>query len=385
MPIPALVVTCESTWLAPIRMPGALARAGFAVTLVAPPGALAARSRYVAQSRPLPERANAQTWLLTLAAAIEATAPAIVLPGDETSLRLMQTFVAAQPPILPRDATRAIVELFVHSLGAPAFYDAATDKARLAPLMERAGVPMPEHRIVRSADEAARALFDLGGDVVVKPSNGTGSRDVRFCTTPDEAADAFLRAVDGNHGLAAFDRDASVLVQRRVRGRMLGRSAVAFRGAELAGFARERLQSIRPLGGSSVVRYVHAPQPALCSRRAAAALGITGFFSIEFCVEEGSGIAYLIDLTRRMAPPTHTGAMVGVDLCAALARALSGEAGPPLDLAEGSAYMMTLFPQEFWRDPQSPALRAHPMDVPWDDPDLLRELLAWRYDVGASR
>lgn len=364
-------------------MPAALARAGFEVTLVAPSGALAARSRYVTHSRALPETANAQTWLLTLVAAIEATAPAIVLPGDETSVRLMQTFVATPPPILPRDTTRAVVELFVHSLGAPAFYDAATDKARLAPLMRRAGVPVPEFRIARSADDAARAFAELGGDVVVKPSNGTGSRDVRFCTTPEAAADAFLRACDGNRGLAAFDRDATVLVQRRIRGQMLGRSGVAFRGAELAGFARERVRSIHPLGGSSVVRYVHAPDAATFAQRAARALGLTGFFSIEFCVDADSGLAFLIDLTRRMAPPTHTGALVGVDLCAALARALRGDVGPPLDLASGSSYTMTLFPQEFWRDPQSPALREHPMDVPSDDPELLRELLQWRYQVSA--
>ena len=104
--IPALIVTCEATWLAPIRMPGALACAGFDVTLVAPAGALAARSRHVAHSRALPEDANAQSWLMTLVAAIEATRPAIVLPGDETSVRLMQTYVASRPPILPPDMTR---------------------------------------------------------------------------------------------------------------------------------------------------------------------------------------------------------------------------------------------------------------------------------------
>jgi len=382
--IPVLIVTCEATWLAPIRMPGALARAGFDVTLVAPAGALAARSRHVRHSRTLPEDANAQSWLMTLVAAIEATRPAIVLPGDETSVRLMQTYAASRPPILPPDMTREVVDLFVHSLGTPMFYDAATDKARLAPLMQRAGVPIPEFRIVRSAGEAARAFADLGGDVVVKPSNGTGSRDVRFCATPEATADAFVRACDGNRGLGALDRDATVLVQRRIRGSMLGRSAVAFRGAELAGFARERIQSVRPLGGSSVVRYVHAPQAATFSQRAAHALGITGFFSIEFCVDDESGVPYLIDFTRRMAPPTHTGALVGVDLCAALARALCGELGPPLDLPPGTAYTMTLFPQELWRDPRSPALRSHPMDVPWDDPELLRELLQWQFESSAT-
>jgi hypothetical protein len=82
-----------------------------------------------------------------------------------------------------------------------------------------------------------------------------------------------------------------------------------------------------------------------------------------------------------MAPPTHTGRLVGVDLCAALAAALRGEAVEPLDVPVGFSRTMTLFPQELWRDPESPALHQNPMDVPWDDPALLRELLHWRYDI----
>ncbi len=76
--IPVLLVTCESEWLAPIRTPAALHRAGFEVTLLAPPGALAAHSRHLTQSRVLPENASAQEWLFALVAAIEATAPTIL-------------------------------------------------------------------------------------------------------------------------------------------------------------------------------------------------------------------------------------------------------------------------------------------------------------------
>jgi hypothetical protein len=43
--------------------------------------------------------------------------------------------------------------------------------------------------------------------------------------------------------------------------------------------------------------------------------------------------------------------------------------------------MMTLFPQEFWRDAASPALRRYPSDIPWDDPELCRELVGWRYQA----
>jgi hypothetical protein len=379
--IPILLVTCESTWLAPIRMPGALARAGFEVTLLAPPDAVAARSRYVARSRALPADANPREWLLALVAAIDASRPQILLPGDETSLRLLQAFVLSPPPLLGRELTRALADLIVHSLGAPQFYDAATDKARLAPLMHAAGVRMPEQIVVRTPGEAARAAAELGPAVVLKPSNGTGGRDVIVCDSPEAAAAAFQRVLGGQRGVATLDRDATVIVQRRIAGQMLGRTSVAWRGVELAGFSRERLQTIRALGGSTVVRYVHAPEATAFSQRTARALHSTGFMSAELCIEYATGNAYLIDLTRRISPPTHPGSYVGVDLCAAFARAMRGEIGPPIDVPPGTSSIMTLFPQEFWRDPQSPALRRYPTDVPWDDPPLLRELMQWRYDL----
>lgn len=365
----------------PIRMPAALHRAGFEVTLLAPPGALAAHSRHVTQSRLLPEKATAPEWLFALIASVEAVAPTILLPGDEMSLRLMQAIVCDPLPGPQPEAIKDLSALIVRSLGAPQFYEAGVDKALLQPLVQAAGIRVPDFTVARSPEEAAEAAHELGSQVIVKPSNGTGSRDVIDCDTPQAAAAAFRRVLQRTGRSPATGRQPSVLIQRRIEGLMVPRSSVAFRGKELAGFARERLQTIAPHRGSTVVRYVHAPELATFSRAAARALDITGFFAIEYCVERTTGEAYLIDLTRRMAPPTHTGNLVGVDLCAALAAALRGEDVETLDLPEGSSHMMTLFPQEFWRDPKSVALRRYPSDIPWDDPALCRELLSWTYEA----
>jgi hypothetical protein len=381
MRIPALLVTCESEWLAPIRMPAALHRGGFDVTLLAPSGALAAHSRHVIRSRLLPENATAQEWLFALVAAVEAAAPAILLPGDEMSLRLMQAIVCEPPPGPQPAAIKDLAALIVGSLGSPKFYRAGVDKTLLQPLMEQAGVRVPEYRVVRSPEEAAEASRAFGPEVVVKPGAGTGGRDVVDCDTPQEASAAFRHVLEATGRDPVMGREPSILIQRRIDGLMVPRTSVAYRGRELAGFARERMQTIAPHRGSTVVRYVHAPELAAFSRAAARALEITGFFAIEYCVERTTGHAYLIDLSLRMAPSTHTGNLVGVDLCAALAAALRGEKVEPLDLPVGSSHMMTLFPQEFWRDPKSAALRRYPSDLPWEDPALWRELLSWRYEA----
>ena len=322
-------------------------------------------------------------WLLALQAAVKAVAPQIILPGCEMSLRLMQAAVAksasgtAPMPMVGKE----LEALIIRSLGPPQSYAVGVDKSLLQPVLQRAGVRIPEFTVAQTPQDAARFARELGGATFVKPSDGVGSRDVIECDTP-QAAEAAARRVQAGFKLSAIrGAQPTVLIQRRIVGHMLPRTSVAYDGIELAGFARERVHAIAPGRGSTVVRYVCAPQPAQFSRAVAATLHLTGFFAVEYCVEQSSGDAYLIDFSRRMAPSTHTGSMVGVDLCAALAAALRGEAVTPRDIPEGSSRMMTLFPQEVWRDPRSPALHQYPMDVPWDDPPLWLALSGWRYEA----
>jgi biotin carboxylase len=253
------------------------------------------------------------------------------------------------------------------------------DKTALQSAFAVAGIPVPEWTMVEDADAAMHAAEELGGPVIVKPSDGTASRDVCECATPLEAAQAFSR-VERENRRDPWSRGSSVLLQRKIEGRMIGRTAVAHNGVELAGFARERLEAVRLHGSSSLVRYVHAPDLAELTRRAAGTLGINGFFAIEFCRERVTGKAYAIDLSRRMVPPTHTGHLVGVDLCAALASALRGEAVSAWELPPDVATILALFPQEFWRDPQSSSLSRYATDAPWDEPQLLRAMLEMRYE-----
>ena len=61
-------------------------------------------------------------------------------------------------------------------------------------LLRRRGVPLPESRLARTADEAAEAQRDLGGAVVLKSQVLSGGRmkagGVRFAESADEARDA---------------------------------------------------------------------------------------------------------------------------------------------------------------------------------------------------
>jgi len=79
-----------------------------------------------------------------------------------------------------------------------------------------------------------------------------------------------------------------------------------------------------------------------------------------------------VEINRRMLPATHSGSRIGIDLAAALAAASRGVPWTgPRDLPDGSGPRLALFPQEWYRAPESRWLRELPCDMPWDDPALL--------------
>ena len=95
-----LLVATATQWLGAARMPRVLARAGFDVSVLIPKGSLAEKSRFVSRIGFLPDNATSREWVYAFAATVKATAPRIVLPCDDTALRLMMLLATAAPPDL---------------------------------------------------------------------------------------------------------------------------------------------------------------------------------------------------------------------------------------------------------------------------------------------
>ncbi len=84
------------------------------------------------------------------------------------------------------------------------------DKDLTKSLLASCGVPVPEGRLVDSAEDACEAAADIGYPVVVKPSDGNHARGVfTNLETPAEVESAYAAAVDEGSG---------VIVERYVRG-----------------------------------------------------------------------------------------------------------------------------------------------------------------------
>ena len=96
---------------------------------------------------------------------------------------------------------------------------------------------------------------------------------------------------------------------------------------------------------------------------------------------EGTGEPHLIEINRRITPGSHRGEVRKVDLWAALYARMQGMPSPTRsDVDPGEEGIAVFFPEEWLRDPGSRYLREYPVDVPWDEPELIEALLALRHE-----
>lgn len=370
-----LLVTFSADYPAPARMPRELHRAGLEVVMLAPRGALCTKTRFVDKLNYMPEEHSVREWIEALADLARATGARLLLPGDDVAVQALMQIAFESLPLLRPGVQAELTALIRRSLGDPTGYFDSINKGRLAQRARALGLPVPPGESVVDVDAALRVAAAIGYPVIVRPTFGWGSRGVRVCTS----------AADVRAAMAALPQLATwvppsperALVQRVTQGRQVNRAALAWEGREVAGFCRVRLRPPPEVpGAASVSRYVALPEVASLNQRLLAGLGASGLVATEYRLDADKGTPYLIEINRRMVPATHTGALIGVDLAAALAATLRGVPWTgPADMSPEKEHTRALFPQEWLRDRASPDLVALPTDAPWDDPGLFQAML----------
>ena len=377
MGTPVLLVATATGWLGTARMPRSLATAGFEVALLAPRGALAAKSRFVARLGHLPDGATPVQWVHAFAAMVKATSPRLVVPCDDVAFRLLQMLAVSPPDRLSPALAHELRPLIVDSLGDPAHYRTSVDKTLLPGAAAALGVRVPPHAVVATLGAAESFAGAHGYPVVLKRDESTAGDGVEIVEARERLAPAFTR-------LALQDRSGStghgaraLVIQARIPGMIHYENTCAWRGERIAGFAVARLAYADAKGPAAVIRCYHSPQIREFSSRLVRGFGMTGLFASEYIVHEATGEAYLLEINRRLTPGMHVGPRVDVDLCAALHSVLRGEAvAGRTAMSAGEEWINVHFPQEWLRDPESAYLRDYPVDVPWDEPELFEAMVA---------
>lgn len=380
--IPVLLASTATRWMGTARIPSALASAGFEVSLLTPRNSLAEKSRFVSKVGHLPDNATVPQWVAAFAGAVRATAPRLVLPCDDMAFRLLAMLVCSPPRELLPNLQLQLASLIRDSLGDPAHYDTSVDKALLPPAAESLGVRVPPYAVVRDMAAAEAFTTTHGYPVVLKRSHGFAGQGVAICATRDDlkrAFDEFSKATALDLGDASASRH---LIQTHVPGRVQFYLATAWKGELLAGYASEKLISNpEPTGPPTVTRHFRSPRLREITAVLTKGLGISGHFFVEFIVAEGTGEPHVLEINRRITPGSHRGRARNVDQWAALHARLNGTVSTSRsDLDEGEEGIAVWFPEEWLRDPASHYLHEYPVDVPWDEPELIEAFLGMRHE-----
>ena len=149
---PLLMVATTTHWLGAARMPRPLADAGFEVSVLAPRNSLIEKSRFVTRIGLLQDSATPLQWADAFAAMVQATAPRLVVPCDDTAFWLLQMF-ATSPPDGLRHASQ-IQALIEDSLGDPAWYKPSVDKTLLPKAAQALGVRVPPFTVTGERETA---------------------------------------------------------------------------------------------------------------------------------------------------------------------------------------------------------------------------------------
>ena len=139
----------------------------------------------------------------------------------------------------------------------------------------------------------------------------------------------------------------------------------------LAGIAVEVVSSDGITGPASIVRVIDNPEMMLAAERLARRLCLSGFFGLDFMIEDGGNATYLIEMNPRCTPLSHLQLGRGRDLIGALGGKLLGQPlreTQPVTENELIAY----YPQA-WHC-HSEFLDASFQDIPEGEPKLVEDL-----------
>lgn len=369
-----------SSW----RLPRAFAEAGFEVAALAPPGSLIHQTRHVARRRELGECLNNRRMLVEVEAERRRLDPAWIVPCDEMAARLLAHWCRREgrrPGALPA----GLAACLERSFGRLDAVEARLCKVRTLRLAREIGVSVPDERIADTPEAARQAAEGFGYPVVVKRSNSCGGNGVRVCHDDGEVA-AALRAFSRRNSAVTRAREwlrgrgwwtaqlPEVTVQRHIAGTPAMSCAVAREGHALAVLCAVAERTAGEVAPATVIRFLPHEGMAAATRAMVEAFGASGFLSFDF-VLDGEGRAHLLECNARPTPVLPYGARAGVDLAASLFDMMAGR---PTRRAAPREARVALFPEELDRDPGSEAARTLFHGVPWDDPSMLRALLAER-------
>jgi hypothetical protein len=366
----------------------ALANAGFAVEAVCPSGHPIVKTSATRQTHTYQGLAP----LRSFAEAIAATKPDFIVPGDDLATWHLHSLYHRE--WRPGRAGSQLCALIERSLGAPESFPVVYARTPFIEMARQEDIRVPQTEEISNTNDLRKWIARIGFPTVLKANGTSGGDGVRIVHTLEEAeralaalqappllARAAKRAlVDRDDTLvwpSLFRRRSVVNAQAFLAGREATSAIACWKGTVLAGLHFEVLNKGNSTGPATVLRFIENVEMSVAVEKMARRLNLSGLHGFDFMLEAHTGNAYLIEINPRATQVGHLTLGLGRDLPAALYSAVSGKAVQAAQRVTGND-TIALFPQEWLRDPASAFLRSGYHDVPWEEPELVRECVSRR-------
>jgi ATP-grasp domain len=390
-PHPSVLLVAAKWWPLSARLALALIRHGCKVQAVCPAGH---PLTHVSGIRRI-YRLGGLSSLSALRRALLECRPDLVIPCDDGVVSQLHEIHEVEPSL------RSLIE---YSLGPRESYPVVESRYRFLSMALELGLRIPRMRAVSKADDLAAWHADIASTAVVKIDGESGGNGVRISHSLDESLAAW-RKLSAPRRLAtawkrlAIDRDPlafwlrrryrvpEVSVQEFIPGRPANSMVVCWRGELLSIVSVVVVAAEGPTGAATIVRVIQDERMTNAARLVVSRLMLSGFYGLDFIIESGTGVPFLIEMNARCTQLGHIEFAGQGCLAGALAAVLRGEPGPDVRSPVLND-TIALFPQALAAgEPCRPYLEASFHDVPSEEPGLVDELMlkSWPQRRWAAR
>ena len=323
--------------------------------------------------------------MLALRRAILTEQPDVIVPGDDGVVWQLHQAYDLFPELRP------VIE---RSLGAPQFYSKVRSRSELLEAARHLGILAPASELVQSKAELRRWAAEHGFPAALKVDGTWGGAGVQAVRSLEEALAAFERLEDGAGAAVALKRwivnrdplalwswrqrqAPAISIQQWIEGTPATAMFAAWEGRMIGGVAVNVLATQHAKGAATIVRPIFHAKIDEAGLLLAEYFQLSGFFGLDFMMEEKTGRPYLIELNPRCTQLGHLQLRGETDLAGQLAAALVGKPAPKATspIPDGA---IAFFPQSLEYAPASGGLdgliSASYLDVPEGQPELLLEL-----------
>jgi glutathione synthase/RimK-type ligase-like ATP-grasp enzyme len=383
---PTILIASAARWFTTPRLAIAFARLGCNVDAICPAPHPLRVTKVLRHTYAYRALSSVDSFLR----AIDSSHPDLIVPGDDLTIKNLQDLYSSQQKTND-EAGHRICELIERSIGSPDSFPIVIARASFMELASQEGIRVPKTVVLADVRDLEAWTSQMGFPVVLKADGSSSGEGVRIAYTLTEAKRAlrtlqappqFIRVAkrvlidrDSTWIRPALERRHSVVnAQEFVTGRDTTSLVACWKGEVLAALHFEVVIKQYERGPASVLRLIENEEIADVTKKAARRLNISGLHGFDFLLEKATEKPYLIEMNPRPTQVGHLALGPGRDLTAALNAAVSGKPIPKTRQVTDNP-TIALFPQEWSRDPQSTFLNSAYHDIPWEEPDLIRDCL----------